>query len=141
VAEYELYHSKVPFQLLTTFSNAPNTITTAPPPQVKYAAKRVFNGALGGRARIGHIATAHAGFNTALSPVANPNTSPLRAADLFGFTGGVDFQFEKFGFSLGAGYQFGKTAATTSILGNATIGQAEISLQSISIFYAISYQF
>ncbi|HET9598191.1 MAG TPA: hypothetical protein VFP65_21570 [Anaeromyxobacteraceae bacterium] len=141
VAQYTLYQSNVPFQVLTASSNAPNTITTASPPLVKYAAKRVFNVALGGRARIGHIATAHAGFNTAMSPVGDPDNSPLRASDLFGFTGGVDFQFKNLGFSLGAGYQFGKTAAQTSILGNTTIGQAEISLQSISVFYAISYEF
>jgi hypothetical protein len=140
VAQYNLYQSNVPFQILTAFSNAQNTVTTAPPPVVKYAAKRVFNGAIGGRARLGRIATAHAGFNTALSPVADSDTSPLRAADLYGFSGGVDFQFEKFGASIGASYQFGKSSAQTSIVGT-TIGQSEISLRSISIFYAISYEF
>jgi hypothetical protein len=158
VAQYDFYRSNVPFQILTTSSGGPNTVTTAPPPSVQYAARRVVNAAVGGRVRLGHesgwsaktysvdlrdriIATAHLGFNTALSPVADSRTSPLRSADLYTITGGVDFQLAKFGFSLGAGYQFGTSSAQTSIVGSTTVGQAEVRLQTISLFYAISYEF
>jgi hypothetical protein len=133
VPQYDLYRSDVPFQVLTTSSSGPNVVTTAPPPRVQYAAKRVLNGAVGGRAHIGTVATAHLGFNTAFSPVADSRSSPLRAADLYTFTGGVDFQLGKFGFSLGGGYQFGSSASETSILGGTTVGQSEIGLQTISI--------
>jgi len=115
-------------------------VTTLPPPVVSYAAKRVFNVAIGGKARVGRIWTLHAGFNTTLSPVADPATSPLREANLYGLSGGVDFQLSKFGASLGVGYQFG-TSPDRSSTGSLTILQTEISLQSISLFYAISYEF
>jgi len=52
----------------------------------------------------------------------------------------VDFQLSKFGASLGIGYQFG-TSPDRSSAGSLTILQTEISLQSISVFYAISYEF
>jgi hypothetical protein len=155
VPQYDFYQSGVPFQLLTS-SGGTTSVTTAPPPSVQYAAKRVINGAVGVRARLGDapdwtarsysienrvVTTAHLGFNTAFSPVADSRTSPLRSADLYTVTGGVDFQLAKFGFSLGAAYQFGTSAAQTAVLGSTTIGQAEIALQTISLFYAISYEF
>ena len=141
VPQYDFYRSNVPFQLLTTSASGPNVVTTAPPPLVTYTTRRVLNGAIGGRARIGKIANAHLGFNTAFSPVSDSQTSPLRSADLYTFTGGVDFQYGKFGFSLGAGYQFGTSASQTSIVGGTTIGQAEITIQTVSLFYAFSYEF
>jgi hypothetical protein len=156
VPQYDFYRSQVPFQLLATSPGGTNTVTTGAPPSVQYAAKRVVNGAVGARARLGDapdwtsrsysidtrvVTTAHLGFNTAFSPVADTRTSPLRSADLYTVTGGVDFQLANFGFSLGAAYQFGTSGAQTAILGSTTIGQAEISLQTFSLFYAISYEF
>jgi hypothetical protein len=158
VPEYELYRSDVPFRLLTTTPGNPPVVSTAPPPRVQYAAQRVVNAAVGGRVRLTHapswtektysvdlrnrfVATAHLGFNTAFSPVAESRSSPLRSADLYTLTGGVDFQYAKFGFSLGAGYQFGTSPSQTSSVGGTTIPQAQISLQTISLFYAISYEF
>ena len=141
VSQYDFYKSDKPFQVLTSAPNAPNVITTLPPPLIKYAARRVFNAAIGGRARIGRVVSLHAGFYTALSPVADPATSPLRSANLFAFSGGVDFRLGKFGASVGLGYQFGTSPAQTTVSGGVTIQQPELSLQSISLFYAISYEF
>ncbi|HZX95278.1 MAG TPA: hypothetical protein VFE90_12220 [Myxococcales bacterium] len=137
VSQYDFYRGKVPYQ----FSDSNNTATTAPPPLVRYSAKRVFNGAIGGKAYVGRRTTVHLGFNTALSPVADPVTSPLREADLYAFSGGVDFQLAHFGASLGASYQFGTSPALTSSPGNLTILQEEVLLRSFSLFYAISYNF
>ena len=108
---------------------------------MRYAAKRVFNGAIGGKAHIGRRTTVHLGFNTALSPVADPGTSPLREANLYAFSGGVDFQMSHFGASVGASYQFGTSPGQSSSTGNLTILQEEILLRSFSVFYAISYDF
>jgi hypothetical protein len=156
VPQYDFYRSDVPFQLLTTSSSGPNTITTLPPPSVQYASRRVLNAAVGARARLGRVpefagktysvetgvvTTVHVGFNTARSPVEDIQTSPLRAADLYTFTGGADFQLARFGFSLGGAYQFGSSSSQTSIVGGTTIGQAEISIRTISLFYAVSYEF
>lgn len=141
VSQYDFYHGKVPYQLLTTSAGSGNTITTTPPPLVRYSAKRVFNGAIGGKAHVGGRTTVHLGFNTALSPVADAATSPLREADLYAFSGGVDFQFSHFGASVGAGYQFGNSPGQSSSTGNLTILQSEIRVRSLSVFYAISYDF
>jgi hypothetical protein len=140
VSQYDLYKSNVPYQVLTQ-SNGTSTITTEPPPRVTYAARRVYNGAFGGNYQLGRIAKLHAGFYSALSPVDDPNASPFRKADLYGFTGGVDFQLEKFGASVGAGYQFGTASALGTTVAGGVVSASEISLQSISILYAISYQF
>ena len=140
VSGYEFYRGSAPYQTLTT-SGGSITVTTSPPPVVRYAARRVFNGAIGGKARIGNRSTVHLGFNTALSPVADPATSPLRKADLYAFSGGVDFQLTHFGASVGVGYQFGSSPGQPASTGNVTILQDEISLRSFSVFYAISYDF
>ena len=108
---------------------------------MRYAAKRVFNGSLGGKVRVGRRTTVHLGFNTALSPVGDPATSPLRKADLYAFSGGVDLQMSHVGASLGASYQFGTSPGQASTNGNLTVLQSEILLRSFSLFYAISYEF
>jgi len=69
-----------------------------------------------------------------------PRHLAVGGANLYGLSGGVDFQLSKFGASLGVGYQFG-TSPDRSSTGSLTILQTEISLQSISMFYAISYEF
>jgi hypothetical protein len=137
VSEYEFYRGSVPYQV----TNADGTVTTAPPPLVRYAAKRVLNGAIGGKMRVERHSTVHLGFNTAFSPVADPATSPLREANLYAFSGGVDFQFGHFGASLGAGYQFGTSPGQPASGNNVTILQSEILLRSFSLFYAFSYDF
>jgi hypothetical protein len=141
VSQYEFYRGKVPYQTLTPAADSSTTVTTSPPPVVRYAAKRVFNGAIGGKARIGDHSTVHLGFNTALSPVADAATSPLREADLYGFSGGIDFQMTHFGASLGAGYQLGTSPGQTAAPGNVTVLQSEIQLRSFSVSYAVSYDF
>jgi hypothetical protein len=75
-----------------------------------------------------------------MSPVADPTTSRLWQADLYGFTSGVDFQLTHFGASLGAGYQFG-TSSPSGFTVNDLVSQGTVKIQSISIFYAFSYQF
>ena len=140
VSQYDFYRSSVPYQVLTQ-ANGTATVTTQPPPLFTYSARRVVNAALGANWRLGQILTLHGGFYSSLSPVADAATAPFRKADLYGFTGGVDFQFEKFGASLGAGYQFGSSQAVGNVALGSALTASEISLQSISIIYAISYQF
>ena len=140
VSQYEFYRGSAAYQTLTTSAGS-TTVTTSPPPLAQYAAKRVFNGAIGGKARIGRHSTVHLGFNTALSPVADPATSPLREANLYAFSGGVDFQLTHFGASVGASYQFGTSPGQSAGNGNVAILQSEILLRSFSVFYAISYDF
>jgi hypothetical protein len=42
---------------------------------------------------------------------------------------------------VGVGYQFGTSPAETTVSGGVTIQQPELSLYSVSLFYAISYEF
>ena len=140
VGSYAFYKSNLPIQLLTQNPDGTLSPSTQPVPTPTYQARRVYNVAVGGNVKVSRPITLHGGFYTSFSPVADPMTSPLRQADLYGFTGGVDFQFEHFGASLGAGYQFG-TSATTGIAINDQTTQSTVKLEAISLFYAISYQF
>src|SRR5215831_10522936 len=139
VGSYAFYQSNVPVQLTVQNPNG-TTSTTESLPTVNYSARRVYNAAVGGNVKVSNTITLHAGFYTTLSPVAEPANSPLRQADLYGFTGGVDFQLPHFGASLGAGYQFGESAASSDVIGDQEL-QSSVKLDSISVFYAISYQF
>jgi hypothetical protein len=138
---YDFYTSHVPLQS-TTFAGGTTTVTTQPLPPFQYSARRILNVSVGGNYRLGTLATLHGGFFTSMSPVANPDTSPLRRADLYGVTGGVDFQFEHFGVSIGAGYEWGSAASTPiEVAGQVLQGGNGVNLQSISILYAVSYSF
>jgi hypothetical protein len=141
VSQYDLYRGSTPAQVVTQ-ANGTTTTTTQAPPVLTYSARRVFNGAFGADLRVGELATLHAGFYSSLSPVADAETSPFRKADLYGATGGVDVQFGSFGASLGAGYQFGNSSQTAGrvAVGN-VLTTSEVSLQTLSIFYAFSYRF
>src|SRR5262249_50569367 len=139
---YDLYRPGTP--LLVTTQNPDGTTSTSSQPlaPVQYSGKPVWNVSVGGNAHVGRTATLHAGFYTSLSPVADPANSPLRKADLYGITGGVDFQFEHFGLSAGVGYQFGNSpVAAIAVSNGPTIGGSSLTLQSISILYAVSYSF
>ncbi len=140
-SSYEFYRPNAPLQVLTHNPDGTTTPSTQGLPAFTYASRRVFNASLGGNVRIGRIATLHGGFYTSFSPVADPVTAPFRQADLYGFTGGVDFKFEHFGASLGAGYQFGTSPTIGIAIGDQQIQGSTVKLQSISILYAISYDF
>ena len=140
VSSYAFYQSSVPLQLIVQNPDGTTSTSTQPIPTVSYSARRVYNAAIGGNVKLSSTITLHAGFYTTLSPVADPATSPLRQADLYGFTGGVDFQLAHFGASVGAGYQFGNSAATSSVISDQAL-QSKVTLESISVLYAISYQF
>ena len=139
---YDFYRSSVPLQITTGSGTGPGTSSsTAALNPIRYSSRKVYNYSFGGNYAVGRIATVHAGFYTSFSPVADEAASPFRKADLYGATGGVDFQFEHFGASIGAGYQWGKSAPTALTLGNQQVSGSGITLQAISILYAISYQF
>jgi hypothetical protein len=140
VSSYGFYQSNVPIQVVVQNPDGTTSTSTQPAPAPTYSARRVYNVAVGGNLKLTGTLTLHAGFYTTFSPVADPATSPLRQADLYGFTGGVDFQFAHFGASLGAGYQFGKSATTGNEI-NDQLVQSSVKLESISVLYAFSYQF
>jgi hypothetical protein len=140
VSSYAFFQSNVPIQFLVQNPDGTTSTSTQPIPSVSYSARRVYNAAIGGNVKLTRTLTLHAGFWATFSPVADPATSPLRQADLYGFTGGMDFQLAHFGASLGAGYQFGHSATTSDAIGDQQV-QSSVTLESFSVLYAISYQF
>ena len=140
VSSYAFYKSNVPFQVLTQNPDGTTSTSTLPSPSFPYAARRVYNLAVGGNVKISRTLTLHGGFYTSFSPVADAETRPVRKADLYGVTGGVDFQLTHFGASLGTGYQFGTSTATSLAIGD-LMDKIVVKVESISLFYAISYQF
>jgi hypothetical protein len=141
VGSYDFYRSNNPIQFVVQNPDGTTSTSTQPGPTPTYSARRVYNAALGGNVKVSRTVTLHAGFYTSFSPVADPTTSPLRRADLYGFTGGADLQLEHFGASLGAGYQFGNSAATGIATNDQSVAASTVKLDAISVFYAISYQF
>jgi len=141
VNQYDFYNSTQPIQIVTQNANGTTSGSTTPGPVVPYAARQVINGALGGNVKVGKISTLHAGFNTSLSPVADPGAAPFRQANLYGVTAGFDFQLDHFGFSLGAGYQWGWSAATPLDIAGQTVQGSGLKLETVSILYAISFNF
>jgi len=140
VSPYSFYHSNEPLQIFVQNPDGTITTSTQPAPTITYSARRVYNVAAGGNVKLSRILTLHGGFYATFSPVADPATSPLRQADLYGFTGGLDFQLEHFGASVGAGYQFGTSASAPSTINDQEL-PSKVKLEAISVFYAISYQF
>ena len=139
---YEFYRPNSLLQVTSQNPAGGATTTTQPLSPIRYDASPVWNVSVGGNVKLGGIATLHGGFYTSFSPVADPDSSPFRSADLYGLTGGLDFRFEHFGFSLGAGYQFGTSHHTSISLGNgAQAGITGVSMRALSLLYAISYSF
>jgi hypothetical protein len=140
VSMYDLYTTKVPLSL-TTLSGQTSSLTTQPAPLIQYSARQVFNFSVGGNYKLGERTAVHGGFYTSTSPV-HADTPLFRSANLYGVTGGVDFQFDHFGASLGAGYEWGRASSTPiSVVGHELQGGDGVSLKAISILYAISYSF
>ncbi len=139
---YDLYRSSAQLQVLTHNPGGSTSSSAQPMSPITYAGKRVWNGSVGGDVRVARIATLHAGFYTAFSPIDEAQASPFRKADLFGASGGVDFQLEHFGIAVGVGYEFGSSPTTGVSLGNGQQIQASsMNLQLISLLYAVSYSF
>ena len=140
VGSYPFYRSEVPIQLVSQEPNGRLSTTQQPLPTLTYAARRVFNVSVGGNLKLTRMFTLHGGFYTSFSPVADASASPLRQADLYGVTSGIDFQLEHFSASLGAGYQFG-TSAASGVAINDQVDKSTVKLEAISLFYAFSYEF
>jgi hypothetical protein len=139
---YDLYRPSTPLQVTTQNPDGTTSASTQPLAPMSYATRPVWNFSAGGNVGLGRIATLHLGFYNSRSPVENPAESPLRKANLYGITGGVDFQFERFGFSVGLGWEFGSSPTVPLAFANGqAIGASSLELQSISILYAISYSF
>src|SRR5215472_7026980 len=130
VGSYPFYRSEVPIQLVSQEPNGRLSTTQQPLPTLTYAARRVFNVSVGGNLKLSRMFTLHGGFYTSFSPVADAMTSPLRQADLYGVTSGIDFQLEHFSASLGAGYQFG-TSAASGVAINDQMDKSTVKLEAI----------
>lgn len=141
IGTYDLYRSTKPLEVITHHPDGTTTSSSTAGPTLVYAAQQVTNFALGGDVRITRTFTAHGGFYTSFSPVEDPEATPLRSADLYGLTGGVDLQLDRFGFSIGIGYQFGSSQPSGLAVGDPSLGLAGLSIRAISILYAFSYQF
>lgn len=141
VDEYDLYRTDVPIETVVQNPNGTTSSSSSAGPLLVYQARRVTNVEVGGNWRASRILTVHAGFYTAFSPVENAVTSPLREADLYGVTGGVDFVLGRVGLSVGAGYEFGTSSPTGLSFNNATVAASDLSLKAISFLYSFSYQF
>ncbi len=139
---YSLYESDDQAHATVAPSGAPPTTSLVPFGDTPYKARAVVNAALGGHWVLSHGWTLHLGTFTDQSPVADPQTSTLRKANLVGFTGGVTLQGEHLTGALGLGYTSGESGTVrVATLTDGGLAETTMKLQSLSILYALAYEF
>ncbi len=141
-SEYSLYESDDLAHATVAPAGAPPTTSLVPFGDTPYKARPVLNAALGGNFMLNRAWTVHLGVFTDESPVADPQTSTLRKADLVGLTGGVTLQGTHLTGALGLGYSRGESGTVrVATLTNGGLAETTMRVQSMSILYALAYTF
>jgi long-subunit fatty acid transport protein len=139
---YALFSSSAQGRQVVSTPGNPPVATPVVFRDVTYKAREVWNFAAGGRYALSSKWTAHAGFFTDTSPVADPQATILRRANLVGFTGGATLSGQHLSGSLGFGYSSGDSGQVpTGRLADGTVVQSSLSIRSLSFTYAVSYVF
>jgi len=136
--------SAVPGRVVTGVDGQPPVVTATSFPDLTWGTRGILNGSIGGRYRLSELITLHAGFYLSLAP--GDDRSPiLQQIDLYGLRAGVSFSAETFktqvlSGSVGLGYEFGSSSrALVTEAGDAQ--NQTLNAQTISILFALSYQF
>ena len=139
---YSLFESDLPGTLCEAAPSAPpvtSAVNFSDPP---YEARAVLNAALGGHVVLSPMWMAHFGMFTDESPVADPESSILRKANLLGFTVGSSLQREHLSGSLGLGFTTGTSGnVRIASLSNGEVVETTLRIRSLSLVYALSYAF
>jgi hypothetical protein len=136
--------SSVPGRVVTGVDGQPPVVTATSFPNLNWGTRGILNGSIGGRYRLSELVTFHAGFYLSLAP-GDARSPILQQIDLYGLRAGVSFSAETFktqvlSGSVGLGYEFGSSSrALVTEAGDAA--NQTLNAQTISILFAISYQF
>jgi hypothetical protein len=136
---YTLLASSQQVRIVDTTSGVP-VVTNLPLPGESYRARQVWNGSLGGHVDLGQYFTINAGSYLDYSP-ADPAATVFRRVDLFGLRAGVSFQLEKFGASIGLGWEHGTASENLAPDTGIPSVAGDLSLTTLSLLFSVSFRF
>ncbi|HXX30875.1 MAG TPA: hypothetical protein VEJ89_09165 [Myxococcaceae bacterium] len=135
--------STTPGRVVTGVDGQPPVVTTTSFPDLLWGTRGILNGSIGGGYRVSNLVTLHGGFYVSLAP-GDARSPILQQIDLYGFRAGVSFTAEMLGTqvlsgSVGLGYEFG--SSSRALVTDAGDQNQTLNAQTISILFALSYQF
>jgi hypothetical protein len=136
---YSLFSSNQQGRLVDTTSGGP-VVTSFPFPGVPYRARPVLNGSVGAHITLTQALNFSAGLYLDQSPV-DLLGQGFRRVDLIGVRTGIGLQLGGFGASVGIGWEYGK--ATDDLVPDtaAQTEHEELTLNTFSILFSVSYKF
>jgi hypothetical protein len=136
---YQLFSSTTDGRVVDTTSGVP-VIGSFGFPGVLYRARQLWNGNVGARIRLGRWVSLHGGVYLDQSPV-DILGQGFRRVDMIGFRTGVGFQADKLSASLGVGWENGKATDDLSPDGTVASQQDQLTLNTFSVLFSLSYKF
>jgi hypothetical protein len=142
ISNYALLASQVPVQVTTTGPGGVPVVTPQPFPAVQNGAKQVWNWAVGGHVNIGEAWSVHAGFFSDYSPTTAAGQNVFRAVNMYGMTLGGRIHGEHLSASLGFAFSWGSSSSFSfdDPASGSTIA-TKLSIRTMSLLYAVTYQF
>ena len=139
---YALFSSDVLAQVVEVDTGGPPAERTLPFAAVRHQARNVWNSAVGGHVDLDEHWTIHLGVFSDKSPVADPQTSMFRKANLYGGTAGITLRSTHLSGALGLGYTFGTAPnlLLASLPDGTSVG-TELKIRNVGVNYAIAYEF
>jgi long-subunit fatty acid transport protein len=147
------YHSAIPQYTLLGSTQKVETVTTGPDglpvhtfsplPALTYGASAVWNVAVGGHYSLDESWSFHGGFYSDAAPVDPAGSKLFRSVNLFGATLGAKLQGSHLSGSLGLGFSWGDSKNFELVPqspGEPPV-TTRLSIRSISLLYAIAYNF
>jgi hypothetical protein len=136
---YQLFSSTLAGRVVDTTSGVP-VVSSFAFPGVPYRARQLWNGNVGARISLGRWVSLHGGVYLDQSPV-DLLGQGFRRVDMIGFRTGVGFTADKLSASIGVGWENGKATDTLSPDGTVGSQQDELTLNTFSVLFSLSYKF
>jgi long-subunit fatty acid transport protein len=142
ISAYPLFSSQMPVQVTTTGPGGVPVVTAQPFPAVQNAARQVWNWAAGGNVNISEAWSVHAGFFSDYSPTTAAGENLFRAVNMYGMTLGGRVRGEHLSASLGFAFSWGNSSSFSfQDPASGTNITTKLSIRTLSLLYAVTYQF
>jgi len=136
---YSLFSSSQEVRIVDTTSGVP-VITTMPFQAIPYRARQVWNGSFGGHLSLSPAVSLHGGVYLDQSPVDLVGQG-FRRVDMLGFRVGIGLQLGKVSLSAGVGWEHGKATDDLSPDGPIPSEHDELSLNTFTVLFSVSFRF
>jgi hypothetical protein len=140
--EYAMISSDAVGTVVIDSASAAPASSTVRLQDIHHQAASVVGFAVGGYYDLTSSLILHLGVFSDPSPVENQDRSYFRQIDIIGATSGLELRGDKFSGSIGFGYNSGDSGPvqTNGLLGG-DAASSSLKIRSISLTYAVSYQF